>query len=139
MATTVKRKRAAATAKEPVVVTRRHGGRPTRDDAAQLGGRILNAATELFFKHGYGVTSIEAVARRARISKRTFYHRFEGKAALFSAVLHRTIAGLRPTAIAPLLTGAEVEAVLHRLATFMVHAAGCADSTGTRLASLDCR
>ncbi|HET6307753.1 MAG TPA: helix-turn-helix domain-containing protein, partial [Rhodopila sp.] len=65
----------------------RRGGRPSREQAALLGDRILDVATELFLAEGYGATSIEAVAQRARISKRTFYHRFPDKAALFDAVL----------------------------------------------------
>ena len=69
---------------------------PVEDEAEQLGERILDAATALFFTAGYGATTIEAVAKRARISKRTFYHRFDDKPALFSAVVHRTIDRMRP-------------------------------------------
>jgi hypothetical protein len=54
----------------------RRGGRPTRSEAERLGARILDAAAELFFTVGYGATSIEAVARRIGISKRTFYSRY---------------------------------------------------------------
>jgi AcrR family transcriptional regulator len=67
------------------------GGRPTRREAAALGEKILDVATALFLSHGFGSTSIEAVARRARISKRTFYHRFDDKAALYRAVIHRLL------------------------------------------------
>ena len=98
------------------------GGRPSRQQAAQLGERILNAATPLFLSHGYGATSIEAVARRARISKRTFYHRFPDKPALFVAVVHRIIEGLRPPADMPPLEG-DLREVLRRLAGLILHAA----------------
>src|SRR5260370_30343017 len=64
---------------------RGHGGRPSRLESAQLSDRILDVATALFLGHGFGTTSIEAVARRAGISKRTFYHRFRGKEVLFEA------------------------------------------------------
>ena len=50
----------------------RRGGRPTRLEAAALGDKILDVATALFLSRGFGATSIEAVAGRARISKRTF-------------------------------------------------------------------
>ena len=102
---------------------RRRGGRPSRHDAAQLSGRILDAATDLFFARGYGATSIEAVAQRARISKRTFYHRFADKATLFGAVLHRIIEGLRPPPAIPIVAGADLAEVLRRLAGLIVHAA----------------
>ena len=69
----------------------RHGGRPTRHEAAALGDKILDAATALFLSDGFGATSIEAVARKARISKRTFYHRFDDKAALYRAVVQRLL------------------------------------------------
>ena len=100
----------------------RRGGRPSRQAAALLGERILDVATELFLAEGYGATSIEAVARRARISKRTFYHRFPDKAALFGAVVHRIIEGLRPPAETPLYEGGSLEEVLRRLARLMLRA-----------------
>jgi AcrR family transcriptional regulator len=48
-------------------------------------------AETLFLGHGFGATSIEAVAKRAGISKRTFYHRFPGKERLFESVVRRLI------------------------------------------------
>jgi len=103
--------------------TSRRGGRPSRADAEQLGERILEVATELFLTQGYGATSIEAIAQRARISKRTFYHRFDDKAALFGAVVHRIIDRLRPSADVPLVAGANFQEVLQRLATIILRAA----------------
>jgi TetR/AcrR family transcriptional repressor of mexJK operon len=100
----------------------RRGGRPSREQAALLGDRILDVATELFLAEGYGATSIEAVAQRARISKRTFYHRFPDKAALFDAVLRRIIQGIRPPPDAPLFEGSDLGEVLRRLARLAVHA-----------------
>lgn len=100
----------------------RRGGRPSREQAALLGDRILDAATDLFLAEGYGVTSIEAVAQRARISKRTFYHRFPDKAALFDAVLRRIIQGIRPPPDVPLYVGSDLSEVLRRLARLAVHA-----------------
>lgn len=101
----------------------RRGGRPSREQAALLGDRILDVATELFLAEGYGATSIEAVAQRARISKRTFYHRFADKAALFDAVLRRIIRGIRPPADAQLFEGSDLGELLRRLARLAVHAA----------------
>lgn len=76
----------------------------------------------MFLLHGYGATSIEAVARRARVSKRTFYHRFDDKPALFVAVVHRIIDGLRPPADVPLLEG-DLKQILQRLAGLILRAA----------------
>ncbi len=71
--------------------TRGRGGRPSRQQSAQLAVRILDVAELLFLGHGFGAISIEAVAKRAGISKRTFYHRFPGKERLFEAVVRRLI------------------------------------------------
>ena len=87
-----------------------------------LGERILEVATELFLAQGYGATSIEMVAQRARIAKRTFYHRFPDKAALFAAVVHRIIEALRPPAGTPLYDGGSLEEVLQRLASLILRA-----------------
>jgi TetR/AcrR family transcriptional regulator, mexJK operon transcriptional repressor len=101
----------------------RHGGRPSRAEALELRDRILEAATELFLTEGYGSTSIEAVAARAGISKRTFYHRFDDKAALFAAVVHRIIEQIRPPPGVPLLEGTTLQKVLRRLAGLILRAA----------------
>jgi AcrR family transcriptional regulator len=77
----------------------------------------------LFLAQGYGATSIEAVAQQARISKRTFYHRFPDKAALFGAVVRRIVEELRPPAGASLYEGGNLEQVLGRLARLMLGAA----------------
>jgi TetR/AcrR family transcriptional repressor of mexJK operon len=112
----------ARSAGVPATAARR-GGRPSRAEAEQLGERILDAATALFFSAGYGATTIEAVVGRARISKRTFYHRFDDKPALFSAVVHRTINRIRPPADVPLLEGANLQEILERLAGMILRAA----------------
>lgn len=101
----------------------RRDGRPSRADAARLGEIILDVATEFFLTDGYGVTSIEAVAQRARISKRTFYSRFRDKAELFGAVVHRVVERLRPTSDVDLFQGGTLEEILLRLAQFILHAA----------------
>jgi TetR/AcrR family transcriptional regulator, mexJK operon transcriptional repressor len=100
----------------------RRGGRPSREQAALLGDRILDVAADLFLTEGYGATSIEAVAQRAKISKRTFYHRFPDKAALFDAVLRRIIQGIRPPPDVAVFEGGDLGEVLRRLARLAVRA-----------------
>ena len=55
--------------------------------------RIVAAATELFLADGYVATTLEAVARRARVAARTVYVRFGTKAALFKRVVDVAIVG----------------------------------------------
>ncbi len=104
-------------------VTPRRGGRPSRAAAERLGETILDVASELFLSEGYGVTSIEAIARRARISKRTFYSRFKDKPELFGAVVHRVVERLRPSGDAQLFDGGTLEEILTRIAEIILRAA----------------
>jgi AcrR family transcriptional regulator len=104
-------------------VPARAGGRPSREAAKLLGGKILDVATALFLREGYGAVSIEMLARDARISKRTFYQRFPNKAALFTAVVHRIIERLRPGDDANLFDGDDLKAILLRLAKIILDAA----------------
>ena len=99
------------------------GGRPSSADALRLRHRILEVATELFLAEGYGSTTIEAVAARAGVSKRTLYHRFDDKAALFAAVVHEIIQQIRPPADMPLIEGATLRDILCRLANMILRAA----------------
>ena len=45
----------------------------------------MQAATELFLDAGYGAVSMDAIACRARVSKRTVYSYFPGKDAILFA------------------------------------------------------
>jgi AcrR family transcriptional regulator len=55
--------------------------------------RIVAAATELFLADGYVATTLEAVARHARVAARTVYVRFGTKADLFKRVVDVAIVG----------------------------------------------
>ena len=103
--------------------TAARGGRPSRNEALRLRERILVAATELFLVEGYGSTSIESIAKRAGVSKRTLYDRFDDKAVLFAAVVHRIIGQIRPAADVPLVEGATLADILKRLAILILNAA----------------
>ncbi|WP_299395012.1 TetR/AcrR family transcriptional regulator [Pelagibius sp.] len=48
---------------------------------------IVAAAAELFLHQGYGAVSMDAIAAKAEVSKRTVYSHFPGKDALFAAVM----------------------------------------------------
>ncbi len=50
---------------------------------------IVDAAVAEFIAAGYDATSMDRIAARAGVSKRTVYNHFEGKEALFAAILHR--------------------------------------------------
>lgn len=58
---------------------------------------ILDAAESLFTSNGYERTSVDAIAGRAGVSKRTIYDHFGDKEAVFGAALERAGAALGST------------------------------------------
>ncbi len=64
------------------------GAAPSKHDV------ILSAATRVFLHHGYGLTSMDAIACEAGVSKQTIYSHFGGKASLFGAIIEKKCAQL---------------------------------------------
>lgn len=64
-------------------------GRPAKGNECLSRDRLLDAALILFLEHGYGNLSMETIARHARVSMRTIYTQFGGKAGLFGALIRR--------------------------------------------------
>jgi AcrR family transcriptional regulator len=62
-------------------------GRPTADDVVELEARLIRVARQVFVARGYGATSMNEVAKAARVSKTTLYSRFASKADLFRAII----------------------------------------------------
>jgi TetR/AcrR family transcriptional repressor of mexJK operon len=80
---------------------------------------IVEAATALFLERGYVDTSVDDVAARAAVSKRTLYNNFADKERLFTEI----VLGITATAeefaarvVGPLRTAEDVPAALHELA-----------------------
>ena len=55
-----------------------------RTDATR--GKLLAVARKLFATKGYAATSLDALVRRAGVTKGAFYHHFPDKQAIFRAV-----------------------------------------------------
>jgi TetR/AcrR family transcriptional repressor of mexJK operon len=66
-------------------------GRPTREQQEQRHEELLNVALDIFLEKGFDQTTMEEVAIRVGMSKRTVYARYEDKARLFRAAVHRAI------------------------------------------------
>ncbi|MBE9605981.1 TetR/AcrR family transcriptional regulator [Acetobacteraceae bacterium H6797] len=62
-------------------------GRPSKSEAADISGRLIEAAAQLFTSQGFNATSMEQVAAACNAGKDTLYRRFPSKTALFHAVL----------------------------------------------------
>lgn len=68
------------------------GGRPPQDPlAARQRRQILDATEKLVAERGCSGTSIEAIAKSARVSSVTFYEHFESKEACFVAAFERAV------------------------------------------------
>jgi AcrR family transcriptional regulator len=56
-------------------------------DGAQTRDRIIVAATKLFYSEGLRATSVDAVAEKAGVTKKTLYYHFQTKDELIAAYL----------------------------------------------------
>lgn len=56
--------------------------------------RIIDAATGIFAELGYEAASVDAVLRASGVSRGALYHHFDGKDALFAAVLESVEEGI---------------------------------------------
>nr|WP_042189623.1 TetR/AcrR family transcriptional regulator [Kibdelosporangium sp. MJ126-NF4]CEL18787.1 Transcriptional regulator, TetR family [Kibdelosporangium sp. MJ126-NF4]CTQ96360.1 Transcriptional regulator, TetR family [Kibdelosporangium sp. MJ126-NF4] len=50
---------------------------------------LVDSAIDLFTKNGYAATSLDAIVKRARVTKGALYHHFSGKQALFEAAFDK--------------------------------------------------
>jgi AcrR family transcriptional regulator len=55
-------------------------------------GQLIETAEEVFLEGGYHAATMDEIARRAGMSKKTIYVMFASKAALFDALLHARLA-----------------------------------------------
>ena len=70
---------------------RRGAGRPTTEQAGARHEELLDAALEEFLEHGFELTTIEMIAARINMTKRTVYARYADKASLFRAAVQRAV------------------------------------------------
>ncbi|MFM5906370.1 MAG: TetR/AcrR family transcriptional regulator [Novosphingobium sp.] len=76
---------------ETLPLTRRGAGRPTKEQAEARFEELLDTALDLFLEHGFELATIEMIAARMNMTKRTVYAKFPDKAALFQAAVQRAI------------------------------------------------
>src|SRR3984957_16680548 len=69
----------------------RGAGRPTTEQAEARHEELLDAALDLFLEHGFELTTIDMIAARINMTKRTVYARYADKAALFRGAVQRAI------------------------------------------------
>lgn len=89
-------------------------------------GAIIQAATELFLRDGFGPTSMDEVARTAAVSKQTIYHHFGNKEMLFAAIVRDLSQDLLDTTAFE--AKGDIRAVLRGLGFYLLDLAMQADS-----------
>ena len=90
-------------------------GRPCQIAEPERRQMLLDAAESVFLELGYGSASMDDIARRVRMSKKTLYRLFDTKASLFAAVVASRRAVLNAMVEAEDCTGADTaEEVLRR-------------------------
>lgn len=63
--------------------------RRTKDEAEKTRHTILNAAEEVFYQHGVARTSMEQIARAAKVTRGAVYWHFRDKIEVFDAMMSR--------------------------------------------------
>ena len=77
----------------PVVKPRVYDGTRRRAQAERTRAAVLDVAQRLFLAHGYGATTIAAIAREADVSAETIYKAFGNKPGLVRAIHDVAFAG----------------------------------------------
>ena len=90
------------------VKTRSYNSPVRREQAARTRQRILDAAADLFVRHGYGATSVRQIADAAQVAPDTVYATFRSKARLLTALADIRLA---PGGQASILDRPEVQAL----------------------------
>lgn len=77
----------------PPDVKRKYSSPTRQEQARRTRSRILEAARGLFARHGYGATTMQAVADEAGVAIQTVYWAFGTKVGVLWALLETTVAG----------------------------------------------
>ncbi|AYF77237.1 TetR/AcrR family transcriptional regulator [Nocardia yunnanensis] len=86
-------KSAAPTDRTPV--RRRIRGLDADERSAQRRRQLLAAATELFARQSYSLTSIEQICQHAYVGTKGFYDHFDSKEACYTALLEQITTGIQ--------------------------------------------
>ena len=65
------------------------GNRSRRLPASERRAQLIEVGRSVFAKHGYEGTSVEEIAKRAKVSKPIIYEHFGGKEGLYAVIVDR--------------------------------------------------
>lgn len=86
-----------------------------RDSVAGRRGEILDAATRVFYRHGYNAGTMREIAEEVGVSEPALYRHFAGKEDLFEAIIHEAGERVRSQVVPAIEAAApsEVRRVVH--------------------------
>jgi AcrR family transcriptional regulator len=86
-----------------------NGGPPSlrAEQVAQTRAALVTAGRQLFGTYGFAATSVEDIARAARVTTGALYHHFPTKAAVFEAVFEQVHADLMTASVAAAATATD--------------------------------
>jgi len=99
---------------------RRHPGRPPSDESPDTREALLDAASQLFAKHGIDGVSLRALADEAGVTPAMVHYYFGNKRGLYNAMLERTFARILERVREATDEGGDLEHVLSVLFTTVV-------------------
>ncbi|MGE0409208.1 MAG: TetR/AcrR family transcriptional regulator [Amphiplicatus sp.] len=82
---------------------------------------IIEAARKTFLTRGFEAASMDAIALRAGVSKRTVYNRFRSKEALFAAAINKTCQRILPVNVEAIEASLPPEQFIREMASLFVH------------------
>lgn len=113
----------------PPTAAPRARGRPARPESEQLAA-ALEAATWLLLNAGYAATTLEAVAKRAGMAKKTVYRYAANREDLVAQVVRGWTDAFEPVMAQEVQTSAEVLPALARVLDVIAARALSADAVG---------
>ncbi len=100
-------RRSSAAAALPDSARKAARGRPRQIDETSRRKLLIEAAEKVFVEMGYGTASVDDIAKRAGMSKKTLYQLFDTKESLFAAVIAERRAALKAIIEAECCGGAQ--------------------------------
>ena len=87
--------------------------------ASERRAQLVEVGREVFAKHGYGGSSVEQIAKRAKVSKPIIYEHFGGKEGLYAVVVDREMEYVVRRIVEAISTGSPRERVEHATLAFL--------------------
>ncbi|GAB4562540.1 MAG: TetR/AcrR family transcriptional regulator [Haliangiales bacterium] len=79
--------------------------------ASERRAQLIEVGREVFAKHGFEGTSVEQIAKRAKVSKPIVYEHFGGKEGLYAVIVDREMGHVVPLIVEAMSTGTPRERV----------------------------